>query len=816
MIRNFLTIALRNFRRQKGFAFINMLGLACGLASVTLIYLFILDETGFDRFHPGADQMYVLGTHGTYNGEEYHEMGAPGAWVKGLKDRYPDVTAGAQTLWMGYPASFRDPQTDKILLTEQELWVTPEFSRFFYFPLKYGDPRTVFSAPDGLVLSQTTARKFFGDRNPVGKVLELKHLSATGDKYVPLTVTGVMEDYPSNSHIRPDYLISMGMLEPVMKSTGRDWFGNWGDGPGWFSSYIKVKEHADVGKIARSFNGVVQANLPKNPEGSLEPYLVPLADLHFHEKIRSIQLYSGDLKYLYIFATTAVLVIVIASINYMNLATARAMRRAKEIGLRKVLGSSRRQLVGQFLGESLLTTLAALLVALVLVAVLLPAFNGVAGKSFTLAHLLDARLIGALLGTTLLVALLSGSYPALYLSGLQPVKVLKSNRFTGRSSETLRKGLVVMQYAITLVLIVATGIITKQMDFIRNSTLSKQSDQTLSIRWFGNLPLDKYRLFRQRVQEDPELQVVTLANHLPKQDYYGRPQVETTFPNLSNEKRQWDILQGDFGFPATFGLETIAGRSFDPRVPTDSVAFLLNETAVKALGSSPEQVVGMPILTSGRGDSLPVTGKVIGVVRDFSYRTMHQAISPAVIQGKPHRYDQIVYVKLPAGKFQEKIAGLEQKWKDVLPGYGFDHWFVSQEFDRMYEGESRMNDLFRTFSLLAIVIACLGLFGLSSYLAQRRTREIGIRKVMGASVPQMIRLLFGTFVRLMAVACLFAIPLGWYAMHSWLQDFTYRVDIDAFIFVLGVGLVLVLTVLTVSYETVRAATANPVETLRAE
>jgi putative ABC transport system permease protein len=251
-------------------------------------------------------------------------------------------------------------------------------------------------------------------------------------------------------------------------------------------------------------------------------------------------------------------------------------------------------------------------------------------------------------------------------------------------------------------------------------------------------------------------------------------------------------------------------------VPPDSTAFLLNETAVKALGSSPEQVVGTPILAGAPGDSLPVAGKVIGVVRDFSYRTMHQAINPVVIQGKPHAYDQIVYVKLPAGKFQEKIAGLEQKWKSVLPGYGFDHWFVSQEFDRMYEGESRMNDLFRTFSLLAIVIACLGLFGLSSYLSQRRTREIGIRKVMGASVPQMIRLLFGTFVRLLAVACVVAIPFGWYAMHSWLQDFTYRVDIDGFVFALGVGLVLVLTVLTVSYETIRAATANPVETLRAE
>jgi putative ABC transport system permease protein len=372
-----------------------------------------------------------------------------------------------------------------------------------------------------------------------------------------------------------------------------------------------------------------------------------------------------------------------------------------------------------------------------------------------------------------------------------------------------------MQYDITLVLIVATGMIMKQMDFIRNSTLSKQGDQTLIVRWFGNLPLDKYRLLRQRVQEDPELQVVTLANHLPRQDYYGQPQVETTFPNLSNEKRQWDILQGDFGFPGTFGLEIIAGRNFDPLQPTDSTAFLLNETALKALGVAPDKILGAPITTTGNfGDTLPVTGRVVGVVRDFNYRTAHLPINPLVIQGKPNRVDQMVYVKLPAGKFQEKIAGIERKWKEILPGYGFDHWFVSDEFDRMYEAESRMAGLFKTFSILAIVIACLGLFGLSSYLSQRRTKEIGIRKVMGASVPQILQLLFMTFLKLLAVACVIAIPFGWYMMHRWLQDFTYRVDIDVFVFLVGMGLVLVLTALTVSYETVKAAVANPVETIR--
>ncbi|WP_461101088.1 ABC transporter permease [Spirosoma koreense] len=820
MFRNYLTVALRHVRRQKGFTLLNLAGLAIGLASVTLIYLFIIDEEGFDRFHPDSDNLYILGTHRTINGQERTSAYAAGAWLKALKNRFPAVTGGTQVVSLGYPASFREKQADKILLSENAFWVNPDFKEVFWFPLLYGNPETAFDKPNGIVLSRTIAGQFFGDQNPVGKTLEISHIYATANKYVPLTVTGVLDDYPENSHIQPDYLISTGMLRPLMTANNQNWLENWGNGNGYFLTYLHTRPDADIATIQRMFSRIVQENLTKDPTQTLEPVILPLKDVHFNEALRSSYNNSriGDVKYLYIFASTALLVIIIASINYMNLATARAVRRSKEIGLRKVLGSNRWQLIGQFLGESLITTFAALLIALLLVIILLPVFNVISGKHFTLAHLVQGKLIGITLGTTLLVGLLSGSYPALYLSGLLPLSVLKNARFSSRRSDWLRKGLIVLQYTITLLLIGSTGIMMKQMDFIRQSSLSQTSDQLLSIRWSGMASLDKYRSFKQRVLEDPEIQVVTMANHLPNQDYFGSMDHDVTFPQLGNQEYKWAGMNGDFDLPKAFNLELLAGRIFRNDNPADSSAYLLNESAVKALGLPLDKVLGMR-LTIKRPFQQPdqkKEGTVVGIVRDFPFRSVHHTISPLAISARPDPEDRIVYVKLPAGKFQEKIAEVEAIWKQVLPGVGFGHWFISEEFGRMYEAENRMSGLFQAFSALSIAIACLGLFGLSSYLAERRTKEIGVRKVLGASLAQILQLLFTPFLSLLAIACLIALPLDWVMMHRWLQDFTYRVDLDAFIFLFSILLVVLLTAIVVSSETVRAALTNPVKSLRQE
>lgn len=820
MLRNYLLIALRTFKRQKGFTLLNVFGLAIGLASVTLIYLFIIDEEGFDRFHPDSDNLYILGSHQKSNGQEYTTAYAAGAWLNALKSRFPDVAGGTQVVSLGYPASFWDKKSDKILLSENAFWVNADFKEVFLFPLLYGNPETAFDKPNGIVLSRTIARQFFGDQNPVGKTLEISHIYATENKYVPLTVTGVLEDYPANSHIQPDYLISTGMLRPMMTANNQNWLENWGNGAGYFLTYLHLKPTADVGKLTKSLNQVVQANLKKDPMQTIEPVILPLKDVHFNEALRSSYNNSriGDVKYLYIFACTALLVIIIASINYMNLATARAVRRAKEIGLRKVLGSNRIQLICQFLGESLLTTFIALLIAFLLTLFLLPVFNLISGKQFTLAHLVQGRLIGMTLGTTLLVGLLAGSYPALYLSGLLPVSILKNARFTSPSSDWLRKGLVVLQYTITMLLIISTWVMMKQMNYIHQSTLSKSGDQLLSIRWSGMASMDKYRSLKQRILEDSDIEVVTMANHLPNQDYFGSLDHDVTFPQLGNQSYRWAGMNGDFDLPQAFSLELLAGRRFRNDTPADSSAYLLNESALKALGLPLDKVLGMRLTIKRPYEQAnqKKEGTVIGIVRDFPFRSIHHTISPLAISARPDPEDRIVYIKLPAGKFQEKIAEVEAKWKQVLPGIGFGHWFMSEEFGRMYEGENRMAGLFKAFSLLSILIACMGLFGLSSYLAERRTKEIGIRKVMGASLAQILGLLFTPFLTLLGVACLLAIPLGWYMMHRWLQDFTYRVNLDVFIFLLSIFLVMFLTMVVVSYETIRAALVNPIKSLRSE
>ncbi|WP_026969979.1 ABC transporter permease [Algoriphagus terrigena] len=813
MIRNYLRIALRNFKRQKGFTLLNVIGLAVGLASAAFIFLFIIDEYGFDRFHPDADNIYVLGAQGKYNGMQSATVMAPGAWVQALKDEFPEVKSATQMLSPGFPASFRNSEVDRIVLSEQFFCVTPDFKDVFYFSLTHGNPATAFQDNRSVVLSETAAARLFGSQNPVGETLEIKHVFLSPDKYTPLKVTGVMKDYPQNSHIRPDYLLSMDLF-----AEQQSWQQNWGADYGWFNSYVRTTDQANVTSLVDEFEKMIQTHLPKEVDRFTEPFLLPLKDLHFDEELNIDGIPRADIKYLYIFACTALLVLVMAAINYTNLATARAVWRAKEIGLRKVMGGRRWQLIGQFLGESLLTSFAALLVGLLLVALLLPIFNSISDRQFTFNHLLQGQLIFVLLGTTVLVGLLAGSYPAIYLSGLRPISVLKNTRFVSGSSGLFRKGLIMLQYAVTLLLIVATGVMIQQLNFIRSSALSQKSDQMLSIRWSGVASLDKYQILKSRIQEDPQLQVVTMANHLPIQDYFGSLQHHVDFPELDEQPYEWSALFGDYDFPEAFNLELIAGRGFDRGNQADSNAYLLNESAVKALNLPIEKVLGLSLQIKPSWDESnnKKSGVVIGVVRDFPYQSFRHSISPAVINAHPDPIDQIVYVKLPAGMYQEKIANLEKIWKQVLPEDGFDHWFMSEEFESMYESETRMVNLSKTFSLLSILIASVGLFGLSSYMARRRSKEIAVRKVVGARVPGIFWLMFTTFLKLLAFACLVAVPIAWFAMKSWLEDFTYQVELGPLIFFLAILLVVLLTVASVSYETIRAAIANPVNALKQE
>jgi putative ABC transport system permease protein len=580
---------------------------------------------------------------------------------------------------------------------------------------------------------------------------------------------------------------------------------------GFMASYVVFKNGADTESAENQLESLVYDNLA-DEAGSFIPVFSRLDDLYFDKQVQWIFEGSGDISYIYIFGSIAVLLIIIASINYMNLATARSTKRSREVGLRKVMGSNRSKLIFQFIIESFLTTLLSLVLSFILAILILPVFNTLAQKDFVISSFFNLRLLGGMAVIIFLVSILAGSYPALYLSKFKPVEVLRGGKLSARGSNPLRKVLVVFQFSITFFLLICTGVLMKQINFLKSSKLNEQGEQILSIRYGGNAPIEKFSAFKNTVLEDPNFTYVTMANHLPRLDYFGGIGIEVKVPEVSDQDYQWSELSVDYDFPKAFNLELLAGRDFNIENPADSNSCLINEAAAKNLDIDLSEAIGLTIedLQSQR------ISKVIGVVKDFPYRSMHHTIGPLRVSARPHPVDQIVYVSLPAENVQAQIQKLESKWKEVFPGIGFDYWFLDQEFGRMYESETRMSDLTESFSIVAIFIACLGLFGLASYMTEQRTKEIGIRKVMGATIGQILGLFLSIFLKMLIISAVLAGPIAFYLINEWLLQFSYHISIDWTIIASAIGIVFGITILTVSYELIKASTANPVNAIRYE
>jgi putative ABC transport system permease protein len=465
------------------------------------------------------------------------------------------------------------------------------------------------------------------------------------------------------------------------------------------------------------------------------------------------------------------------------------------------------------------------LVAFLIVIVFLPGFNNMTGKMFTVAHLFEPTMLLITGGVILLVTLLAGSYPAIFVSGFQPANVLKGKFSFRRGSTVFRQVLTTVQFVVAVTLLVGTVIVVRQMDLMRFSKLNEAGRQTVSIRYGGFTGVasdQKYLAFKTRVTQDPEIQAVTLANHLPRLDFFGPINMRMQFPDINEEQHEWFQLNGDFDFPKTFNMKIIAGRDFDPNNIADSTSILLNESAVRSLNLTPEEVVGKTVIRPshimgyGPPDSTaaPITGHVIGIVEDFPYKSAHAKIDPLAISPKPHSFDRIIHVRLPAGKMAEKIAFLEKTWKEVYPEFGFDYWFVDEEFGRMYENETQVAELTEKFSALAILITCVGLYGLASFLSEQRTKEIGIRKTLGASNGQVLSLLLGVFAKLLGIACLIGVPVAWYFSGQWLNSFVIKTPVSFLVLGGSVLLIAVITLITVGYESLKASMANPVVALK--
>lgn len=821
MFRNYLLIALRNFKRQKLFTGLNMFGLALGLASAILIFLYVSDELRYDVMHPNYKNTYRIGsTWSNPDGRSFDNTESAGYFVKYLKDNRPEVRHAVRICNFGYPVSLSNKATQKIILTEAIRWAEPNFEEVLDFHLLKGNKQQMFATHHSMLISETGARKLFGSEDPIGKTVTAKHFWGTRDRDVDVIVTGIYNDYPSNSHFKPEYILNVNALRTIYGEHFPDFMEapRFGEFTAFFENYISLQPGASIQPINAVLNTVAAKMMAGDSLAMARgwkntAFTTRLQDLHFDKKNLWEGNTRGDRSYLTIFSIIAVLTMLIACINYMNLATARSVKRAKEVGLRKSLGSNRAAIARQFFLESFLMTAGSLLIALVLVILFLHPFNQLANKTFGVSSLLDPVMLSIVAAVVLFMALISGMYPALYLSGFQPVQVLKGHIVKGKTADFFRKALVTVQYTVSLALIICTLIVIRQMDHLKSTKLNEKGGQILSIRFGGIADQSKFAAFKREVLKDPSIEQVTMANHLPRLDYFGWIGTTVQFPGLHEKDLQWNQLMVEFDFGRTFGLEFIAGRDFIPGNISDSNTMIINEAGVKALDLPLDKVMGATVKSPFDSSRLY---KIIGIVKDFPYRSMHQPIEPLLLNPHLHFIDKIAYVKLPADQLQEKLAHVEKKWKAIFTNTGFDYWFLDGEFNRMYLAETRVSSLAKAFALLAILITVLGVFGLASYTAEQRTKEVGIRKVLGANERQVAVLFTAVFIKILGGACLLAIPLAWYAAYKWLQDFVYRTSISPWIFVLSLLLLFIITLLTVSYEILRSARANPVNALRTE
>ena len=832
MLLNYFLLAGRNIARQRGYAIVNTLGLSIGLASAIFIFLYVRDELTFDTHLPDAAHTYRMGMRiAQANGESNAFPAIPAGWDNYIKDNYPGIEHIAGYNAEGMPTTLDYAAKDKKVLTEDIIWAEPAMTNILTIDIVNGARENPLKEVNSILMSESAAREMFGDEDPINKTLAVSHTWTTNGQKINMMVTGVYKDFPSNTHVHPKYICNILALKPVVENLENLLNTAMGDGgPNyWISSFLVIRDESQIPLIKADLQKRVDAIVARfDPTSKASPVIRKVTDIHFDQEIDwATNHKSANGKYMSVFITIALLILVVACINYINLATARSVTRAKEIGLRKTFGGIRSQLFFQFMVESFMMVCGAALFALLLVALFLSPFNDMTGKTFTIGHLFNGQMLLIVAGIIGLVTLLAGSYPAMFVSGFQPATVLKGKFAFRKGSNTFRQFLTTVQFSMAIMLLVGSVVVVRQTNLMRNSKLNEAGKQIVSIRYggFSGPATDsKYGTFKNLVLQDPEIKAVTLANHLPRLDFFGPISMEMQFPDFGVDKHEWFQLNGDFDFPKAFNMQIIEGRDFDAMHKADSNAVLLNMAAVKALNTTPADVVGKTIIRPvhslgfGPRDSTlaPIHGLVIGVIEDFPYRSMHHKIEPLAISPMPHVIDRIIHVRLPAAEMGEKIADLERKWKQVFPDFGFDYWFVDEEFGRMYENETQIAKLTKQFSGLAMLITCVGLYGLAAFLSKQRIREIGIRKTLGASNGQILWLLLSVFGKILLISCIIGIPIAIYLSGRWLQSFEYRTDLSVYVFAGAVAAIAVITMLSVGYESLRASLANPVKALHSE
>ena len=785
---NYVKTAWRKIKRQKGYSFINIAGLAIGLSVCMMIVLWVVDEWSFDRFHADARRIFRV-----YRNESATRPNSGSAltsppMAESLKKDFPEIILATRFgTWERRLVTYRDKNFNET----KYMHADPDFLAMFSFPLVKGEPAAAFAKPNSVVITEKTAAKYFGLEDPLGKILTVNHS-------FDVVVTGVIKNVPSNSSLEFDFLSPFEIL--FKQFIGEDTRGNWGFNS--FSTYVMLPPNASAENLNRKLLGYIKKYQPEDPD---ELVLQPLMDIHLFSDLGHDYNNLGDIKYVWIFSALAVFVLLIASVNFMNLTTARSASRAKEVGLRKVVGAGRIQLIRQFFGESIMMALLALAIALVLVELLLPLFNTLSGKHLTSAWRNNPALLLTFFGIALVTGAFSGSYPALFLSSFQPIRVLKGSLGSAGVNPLFRKVLVSFQFSLSVFLVIGTIVISRQLSYLRNKDLGYNREHIIHLSIHGGLH-EKYGAIRDRFLKNPDVLHVTASLALPTniQNSPGTPEWEGKGPD---EKMEIKADFVDFDYIETFNIPLVEGRSFSRDYATDpETAFIVNEEAVRRMR------LQKPVVGKSFG-FWSTKGQIIGVMKDAHFQTLHHKVEPLVFKIFPDWFFRM-YVKIRSGDIAATLRSLEKTWDQMDLGYPFDFRFLDEDFQNLYNAEARLGSIFRSFAALAVFIACLGLFGLASYLAEQRAREIGIRKVLGASVSGIALRMSGDFTKWVLVANLIAWPVSWIIMSRWLNGFAYRLSLEAWIFLLAAGLSLGLALLTVGLQSVRAARANPAVTLR--
>ncbi|GAA4275105.1 ABC transporter permease [Aquimarina gracilis] len=807
MFNNHIKIAWRTLLKHKGLFAINILGLSIGIAAALIIFLFVSDELSYDRFHEKSDQIVRVVLKGKMNGELIKEAVTPGPVAQTLQEEFPEVLQATRLKSQGTPQITYKNQTFR---DNKFAYVDPNFFEVFTVPFIKGDSKTALKEPNTIIITQELATKYFGREDPIGKILDFKEWKQQ------FKVTGVMQKLPSNSHFHFDVLGSMNGFAHAKETR---WIES------GYHSYLLLDKRGGFKETESKLPGIVKKYMgpqikksmgmtfeefSKNNEIGL--FLQPLTDIHLRSDFADVSNLEpgGDVKTIYIFGAIAIFILLIACINFMNLSTAAASKRAKEVGVKKVLGSSKKGLIKQFLAESFIATLIAMAIAIITVIIALPLFNTLSGKTLDISYILNPRILFCFGLTGLFISLLAGSYPAFFLSSFRPITALKSKFVNTGKTKGLRSGLVVFQFVLSVALIIATLVVDQQMAYIQNKDIGYQKDQMLVLRDSWMLGTNE-EAFKEQLSKDPRVSNVTMSGHIPAGPSYTH--MTSIYPGQNSEAIRRSIVYNiDEQYIPTMGMKLVAGRNFSKDFGSESNTMIINETSAKIMGFG-NDAVGKTVTMAINNEGGIRVYTVIGVVQDFHFTSLHEPIDQLIMLNDK---SSGLIVRAKTADMAGLIASAKSLWNGFNSGEPFSYGLLDELYNQTYIKEQKMGTILRIFALLTIFVACLGLFGLITFTAEQRFKEIGIRKVLGSSIPQIVAMLSADFLKLVVISFLIAFPLGFYFMNTWLQDFAYRIQIEWWIFALSGVITLLIAFTTIGWKSFKAASMNPVNSLRAE